>query len=108
MATHFRTNPFGALQLVYITALMAITASYVVGTHSRKTYYNREFNRFEPKKFHSYHHYDGHLKQDYNNGHPSFTINTMHETQGYDKMDRLNSMHPSQLQGKLPYFINTI
>jgi hypothetical protein len=101
MAEHFSINPFRVSYLVYVITLMVISASYVAGIHNRRSYHNREFNRFEPKKLRSYHRYEGHIKQTHKNGQPSFAINTMHDVQGYDKMDGSKSVHPPLLKGKL-------
>ena len=80
---------------------MVISASYVSGIHNRRSYHNREFNRFEPKKLRSFHRYEGHIKQSHKNGQQSFATNTMHDAQGYDKMDVSKSSPSSLLKGKI-------
>ena len=101
MGIHFNVNPFRVSQLVYVITLMVISVSYVSGIHNRRSYHNREFNRFEPKKLRSYHRYEGHIKQTHKNGQPSFAINTIHDAQGYDGMDGSKSINPSLLKGTL-------
>ena len=93
MAIHFHANLFGTRLTFYVIAIFILSASYVNGTHQRKTYHNREFNRFEPKKYHSYHViHDGHSKAAQKNGKSSLVINTMHDIQGYSKMEKTRTM----------------
>ena len=104
VAINFPINHYGVSRLVYVIALMMISASYVVGTHNRKKYLNGEFNRFQPKKYHTHHHYDSHMKRPHlNDVQPSFTINAMEEDiQGYGEMDRPGAInHPPIIQGNI-------
>ena len=62
-AIKFPINHHGVLRLACIISVILISASYVVGTHNRKKYFDAEFNRVQHKKYHAHHHYDSHMKK---------------------------------------------
>ena len=94
---HF--NPFKISYLVLVLTLIVMCISCVYGLHNRRTYHNREFNRFEPKKIHSYHHYEGRSKKASSNKNLKQTLNPpnndIFDSHGYE-----NSLHYSMLQSK--------
>ena len=98
MTAQFHFNPFKLSYLVLVLTLIVMCTSYVYGLHNRRTYHNREFNRFEPKKIHSYHHYEGHSKKasSNKNGKQALKIptNNIFDSHGFD-----HSLHYSMLQG---------
>ena len=96
VAINFPINHYGVLRLACIIALMLISASYVVGTHNRKKYFDGEFNWVQPKKYHAHHHYDSHMKK--------LQPNMHYDVQGYGQMDRLKEMNPPLMQGNIVIF----
>ena len=99
MTAHFHFNPYKVSHLVLVLTLIVISTFSVNGLHNRRNYHNREFNRFEPKKVHSYHHHDGLSKQasSIKDGKLplNFVSNSVYETHNHD-----NSLHHSLLKGK--------
>ena len=76
-----------------------MSTTCVYGLHNRRSYHNREFNRFEPKKIHSYHHHDGRSKQaslNKDGKQPlNFESNSVYDTHSHD-----NSLYYSLTKGK--------
>ena len=100
VAINFPINHYGVLRLACIIVVILISASYVVGTHNRKKYFDAEFNRVQHKKHHAHHHYDSHMK----NLHP----NVYQDVQGYGQMDRLTEMNPPLMQGNIAILLKSI
>ena len=104
MRAHFHFNPFKIWYLILVLTLIVIFTSTVYGIHNRRSYHNREFNRFEPKKIHSYHHHDSRSKQASSNKNGKQPLN-LATNSVYDTYSHDNSLHYSSLKGKYHIFI---
>ena len=86
--------------ILYVVVVIVISASYAVCTHNRRSYHNREFNRFDAKKFHGHHHnYEGHIKQALQDGRFSPTFDGLQNKLVYDKPSGGNSFHTASMKG---------
>ena len=86
--------------ILCVVALITISASYTVCTHNRRSYHNREFNRFDAKKFHTHHHnYEGHIKQALQDGQFSPTFDSLQNNLVFDKPGRGKSFRTASMKG---------
>ena len=95
--------------ILCVVALITISASYTVCTHNRRSYHNREFNRFDAKKFHTHHHnYEGHIKQALQDGHFSPMFDGLQNKPVFDKLSGGNSFHSASMKGNRPLLYKII
>ena len=86
--------------ILCVVAIIVISASCTVCTHNRRSYHNREFNRFDAKKFHTHHHnYEGHIKQALQDGQFSPTFDGLQNKLVFDKPSGGNSFHTASRKG---------
>ena len=86
--------------ILCVVAIIVMSASYAACTHNRRSYHNREFNRFDAKKFHTHHHnYEGHIKQALQDGQFSPTFDGLQNKLVFDKPSGGNLFHTASMKG---------